>query len=149
MPSTTRAKCSLIAAIVLGWTLPTLTLSGCAISNQHHPAKPKESHARAKGPPPWAPAHGYRHKHGDVNLVFDSGLGVYVVFELPNRYFLRGRYYRRVDAGWQLSANLSGPWVVIASDRLPPGLRSRAGAGKSKKAAKGKHGHTPPAKHGY
>jgi hypothetical protein len=42
-----------------------------------------------------------------------------------------------------VSADIHGPWVVISSDKLPPGLRKRG--------AKKKHGpgHGPPAKHGY
>ncbi len=54
------------------------------------------------GPPPWAPAHGYRrnhqrayqHRDATVDLAFDSGLGVYVVVGLPNYYYWDGFYLR-------------------------------------------------------
>src|SRR5262245_11687981 len=52
----------------------------------------------AHGPPPWAPAHGhrrhhqraYQHRDATVDMVFDSGLGVYVVVGLPNYYYWNG-----------------------------------------------------------
>jgi hypothetical protein len=110
------------------------------------------------GPPPWAPAHGYRHKHqrayqshsGTVDLVFDSGLGVYVVVGLPNYYYWDG-WYLRLDAGrWVQAPHLDSRWSPCPVDRVPGGLRAKAdksnkpGKGHAKGKSKG-HG---PAKRG-
>jgi hypothetical protein len=91
------------------------------------------------GPPPHAPAHGHREKHhgpsGDVELTFDSGLGVYVVVDLPNHYYWDGTYLRIEDGRWYASAELGGDWSPRSESALPPGLR--------KKQA----GHGPPGSH--
>lgn len=58
------------------------------------------------GPPPWAPAHGYRAKHRyryypDSQVYYDEGRGVYI-------------YYRRGD--WRVSASLPSGIHVTAGD---------------------------------
>ncbi|MEE9551944.1 MAG: hypothetical protein V3V89_02760, partial [Gammaproteobacteria bacterium] len=68
-----------------------LTLSGCGVVKVH------DDHDRGYGPPPHAPAHGYRHKHHGHDLEFDSHLGVYVVVGLASVYFLDGLYYKVTD----------------------------------------------------
>jgi hypothetical protein len=99
----------------------------------------------AQGPPPHAPAHGHRRVHdahrGDVELVFDSDLGVYVVVDLPNHYYWNGTYLRITDDGWLASAELSGGWETCASDSLPPGLRKKDKHWKGKKHRG--NGHPP------
>ena len=115
----------------------------------------REGHGH--GPPPWAPAHGYRHKHQrayqhlgtTVDLVFDSGLGVYVVVGIPNSYYWDG-FYLRLDAGhWVRAPYLDAHWAPCPADRIPGGLRAKAhgrGQGKAKGHRKGPwHG---AAKHG-
>ncbi len=87
------------------------------------------------GPPPHAPAHGYRHKQHGVELVYDSGRGVYVVVDLPNHYYFNGRYYRRGEVQWEAGVNIDGPWEFVSEDALPKGLRAKA---KGKGKAKGK-----------
>lgn len=95
--------------------------------------------SEGSGPPPHAPAHGYRHKqrHGDaeVDLMFDSGLGVYVVVGIPNRYYWDGVYLRLDDGQWYASAKLDGGWAPTRTSNLPPGLQK-----KTHKAARGKPG---------
>ena len=95
------------------------------------------------GPPPHAPAHGYRRKHqdahGEVELVFDAGLGVYAVVGLPGVYFYADHFFRQVDAGWQISVQHDAGWVVAAEADVPPGLHGKA-QGKAKKP------HPVPAK---
>jgi hypothetical protein len=114
-----------------------LAVTGCA-----HPR-----HEHKGGPPPWAPAHGYRHKHENgVELVFDSKIGIYVVVGRPGHYFHRDRYYRSYDGRWQVSVAVSGPWNVVSVSKLPPGLRDRA---KKRGHHRGKPGKRMPAKHGY
>jgi hypothetical protein len=99
------------------------------------------------GPPPWAPAHGYRHKHQHayqsrsqtVDLVFDSGLGVYVVVGLPYYYYWDG-FYLRLDAGqWVHARHLDARWSPCPADRVPGALRARLDErGKSKAKGKGR-----------
>ncbi len=91
------------------------------------------------GPPPHAPAHGYRYKNPKrgADLIFDSGIGVYLVAGLTNHYFDSGRYFRFFNGSWQVSSALKGPWGRIAVKGLPPGLRKKAG-GSSGQHGKGK-----------
>lgn len=80
---------------------------------------------KSVGPPPHAPAHGYRHKHGDgIVLVYDAGMKVYVVSGASDRYYWEGNYYRRRGGQWQLSVSLRGPWTVASKSALPAGLRA-------------------------
>jgi hypothetical protein len=76
------------------------------------------------GPPPHAPAHGYRHKHADgVVLVYDAGMKVYLVTSASDRYYWKGNYYRRRGGQWQLSTSLQGPWKVASKSKLPAGFK--------------------------
>ena len=129
------------------------TLSiGCTAVPRHvdhpHPAKAKtKAKAPKHGPPPHAPAHGYRHKHhshaGEVEFVFDSGRGVYVVVGWPGLFFVDPHYFRQIEGRWHLSARIDSGWTLASPKRLPPGLAKRAARGKHKKHRKGPH----PAKH--
>jgi hypothetical protein len=96
------------------------------------------------GPPPHAPAHGHRHKqnHGP-ELIFDSGIGVYLVTGYPSTYYYEGLYLRLDGAIWQASIGLGGPWEPRPSQSVPPGLRDK-GHVKTKKHPGRGHG---PAKH--
>jgi hypothetical protein len=138
------------------WLLLFLTLcftaasSGCVI--HHHHERPPGSQkvvVQKSGPPPHAPAHGYRHKHrsahGDVQLVFDSGLGVYVIVDVPDHYFHGDRYFKHVKGVWYTSERLDRDWVVISARKVPAGLAKRYAKAKGKKKGHAKH----PAKHGY
>lgn len=88
---------------------------------------------RKHGPPPHAPAHGYRHKHHGVELVFDSEWGVYVVVDFPSHYYCKGHYYRLRESRWVRSVHIDGPWKSVSEKSLPPGLRNKEkGKGKSK-----------------
>jgi hypothetical protein len=121
--------------------------SGC-ITHHHHGGWEGPGH----GPPPWAPAHGYRHKHHQdgVQLVFDSGLGVYVVVGQPYHWFHHDHYYWLRDGEWHRSQHIGGPWVVTAVDAVPPGLRrkhARGGDGHGKHGGHGKGKGGPHGKH--
>ncbi len=90
-------------------------------------------HRAKHGPPPHAPAHGYRQKHQGVELVYDSGRGVYVVIDLPSHYYFKGLYYRRGEIQWEAGVNIDGPWEFVSEDAMPKGLRAKEkGKGKSK-----------------
>ncbi len=98
-------------------------------------------HRAKHWPPPHAPAHGYRHKHQGVELVYDSGRGVYVVIDLPSHYYFKGRYYRRGEIQWEAGVNIDGPWEFVSEDAMPKGLRAKEkGKGKAKGKSKGRPG---------
>ena len=85
------------------------------------------------GPPPHAPAHGYRHKQHGAELTYDSGRGVYVVVGFPGHYYYRDHYYRFGGVRWEVGAHIDGPWKSVSVESLPPGLRDKdKGKGKSK-----------------
>ena len=133
-----------ISAIVAGAALGAM-LGGCVYHHQHRPPD-EQAEARKGGPPPWAPAHGYRHKHqGGVDLVFDSDLEVYVVVGYPGHYFHRDRYYRHVDGHWRIGLSINGLWSRVRLEAVPTGIRHRHE--KPKHRGKRGRGHGPPAKH--
>lgn len=147
-------------AAVLFCAVLALATSGCrSISSVTigSPSGPYASHGGpGHGPPPHAPAHGYRTKHRQggesVDLVFDAGLGVYVVVDLPDHFYWEGRYLRVEGDTWYASVRLDDGWEPVSASSLPPGLRKKAakaakpkghpGNGKSKGKAKG-HGPAP------
>jgi hypothetical protein len=92
------------------------------------------------GPPPHAPAHGYRHKHqhDDVEPVFDSKRGVYLVVGTPGCYFFDGVYYRRASQQWQLAFTIGGVWKSVEDDKVPPGLRAELDADQTSSSQRGK-----------
>ncbi len=119
----------------LAITLFAFLLYGCAGVGLWEPQRGGAGY----GPPPHAPAHGYRHKHKHgVKLVFDSNLGVYIVIGYPKHYFYDSRYYRFKDGGWWVSVLLEGRWVSITAAKLPPGLRKLKGKGTKSKKHPGK-----------
>lgn len=90
-------------------------------------------HRPKHGPPPHAPAHGYRHKQHGVELVYDSGRGVYVVVDFPLHFYLKGNYYRYHEPHWEVGVHVDGPWKLVSDDALPKGLRAKEKSkGKSK-----------------
>lgn len=102
--------------LALGILVTALTLSGCAgfwIDN---------SPRRGNGPPPHAPAHGYRRHHHGVELTFDTQLGVYVVMGRSNYFFIDGHYLRIRGDAWEVSTTLRGPWRPCPRTWLPAGL---------------------------
>ena len=127
---------------------PIALLTACVHRDHHgrgHGA-PEHGLRAGHGPPPHAPAHGYRHKlhhHGDAHIAFDSGIGVYVVEGHTDLFYWDYHFYRRHDGGWQISSRLDRGWISIGAAKLPGHLAKRhAGRG---------HGHSPkhhPAKRG-
>ncbi len=113
------------AVLLLCTTIALMALPGCVSHHlQHTRRAPGAVVVRKPGPPPHAPAHGYRHKHGHhgVELVFDSQLGVYMVVGWDDVFFLGDHFYRIVDGGWQISARLDGGWAHMHPAKLPRGL---------------------------
>lgn len=118
--------------------LLTVTFGACVVVD--HDSRPVM--VKKGGPPPHAPAHGHRKKHGAVDLAFDSGIGVYVVVGHPHYYWDGRVYLRWSGARWESCDRLDGVWVVEGPDRLPPGLAKKY-HGKRDPVPKG---HRPPAK---
>jgi hypothetical protein len=123
---------AMLAVVLLG-------LGGCVNVEKH-----EEHHAR-RGPPPHAPAHGYRHQQHQVNMRYDAHLGVYVVIGHPDHYFSDGHYFRRAGSHWERCGNWKkGKWKSIELAMVPTPLARHYHA-KGPKRGKG-HGHGP-AKH--
>jgi len=76
------------------------------------------------GPPPHAPAHGYRHKHHKKDMSYDSGLGAYVVIGKSEVYFDDGLYFRYRNGDWQASVNLDNGWYDTNKKVVPNKLWS-------------------------
>ncbi len=114
-----------------------VTLSGCVAVSVDGRSD------RGIGPPPHAPAHGYRHKHQGTTLAFDSKVGVYVVLGHADLFYSDGRFLRLDTGSWQVSASLRGPWKAYSLASVPPGLRK---AHPSKTKRRGKHKQQLPAK---
>lgn len=74
-------------------------------------------------PPPHAPAHGYRHHYYDVDMVFDSGIGAYIVLGFDDLFFLDGLYLRFYDGRWHSSDRYDGRWRLTDDRHIPRKLR--------------------------
>lgn len=124
--------------LAVAGTVAGLALAACV----HVAPEARPAPSRGHGPPPHAPAHGYRAKTPQgVDVVFDTGIGAYVVVDLPGVYWLDERYYRSGPEGWQVAVRSNGPWTVCADADLPPGLRKgKKGKGNGKAKGKNKNG---------
>ncbi len=128
-----------VAAFIVTSVCALVVTTSCSSTRVYYPAGRRVGN----GPPPHAPAHGHRRKQvHDVEVVFDTQLGVYVVVGHPDYYYYDGYFYRLTDGVWQVSLKIDGGWGPKSSKPLPPGLRNRA-KGKSrnngKAVARGKH----------
>jgi hypothetical protein len=81
-------------------------------------------------PPAHAPAHGYRAKYGEnykhpsgVELVFDSGHGVYVAVDLSGIFFNDGKFYRHEGGKWQVSLRADSGWKASSVDSIPSNIK--------------------------
>lgn len=134
----------LFTRVVLGLCCCVL-LSGCgwvkhwevgASSSRPPKGGAKVKKSKGHGPPPHAPAHGYRHKHEQgVELQYDSGVGAYAAVGLQGVYFNNDLYLRIVGGYWQASVHFGGPWRVAAPHEVPEKLfkaKGKGGPGKSR-----------------
>lgn len=142
---TTRLVLAALALALAG-------VPGCIHHHHHHDDGPgAEIHSgHGGGPPPHAPAHGYRRKHRDaggveVEVVFDTSIGVYVVLGRHDHYWDGKHYFRWNDGRWEVSMELGSRWSSASAAELPPGLAKRHRRGKGPKH---KHSH-PPARRAY
>jgi len=129
-----------------------LAAQGCIVDHHHRHwgATSEPAMAKRGGPPPHAPAHGYRHKHRDasgtqVTLRFDTDLGVYVVLGQRDHYWSHSRYFRWSGVHWEVSTQLARGWSVVVNEGVPPHLAAKYTHHKPHhkkwKRAPAKHGH--------
>lgn len=113
-----------------------LGLAGCftVLPEDHH-----------GGPPPHAPAHGYRQRFGDVSHVYEAPLGVFLVLGYPHTYFLDGWYYRHINGYWERCPRLDGRWARAESRHVPGRLVARYAGSPPAKVAPGKDRSKKPA----
>lgn len=79
-----------------------------------------------KGPPPHAPAHGYRRKNRDgLTITYDSNVGVYILLNYPMHYYWDGKYYRKNKNKWESTKDIKKKWKKIKKQKLPEGLKSK------------------------
>jgi hypothetical protein len=128
-----------------------LVFTGCQSDGGYHvsvgstpppPPPPHHEHVGKKhGPPPHAPAHGYRHKHDGCDLRYDRTVGCYAVVGYANYYYNDGFFFRYSDGSWQMSANVGSGWSGVDVVRVPEPLVVKyhgKGHGKGNKGGKGK-----------
>jgi hypothetical protein len=121
--------------------LVSIAATGCVHRRYDHDHRPGDRSGvrRGHGPPPHAPAHGYRAKHRGIGLEFDSRRGVYVVLGFPGVYFYGGWYYRLALDRWLRSNRHDGPWKDARWGDVPYGLRGDRYPEKGKGKGKGKY----------
>ena len=133
-----KMKASGIAVIIL---TGIFFLSGCMMMGPggrgHDEPRPDKSYHKP-GPPPHAPAHGYRYKNPDGHeLEYDSGLGVYIVVRVPDTYFANNLYIRlSSDGRWLVSASLDRGWRPAPGNEIPHKLKEHKDKSKHKKNKK-------------
>lgn len=89
----------------------------------HKENKAYKEEQHGQGPPPHAPAHGYRHKHSHgVELEYNSKIGAYTVIDFEDHFYQDDNFFRVMDGVWKKSDDISGPWTPSPKDILPPGL---------------------------
>ncbi len=124
-----------IAAFVVAFVLP-----GCsAVQVQEKPVYV----VKEQGPPPWAPAHGYRAKH---HYYYYPGSCVYYDVDRKIYFYPQGSEWRvsaslpvgiRLDAGSHAFLDMDADKPYIYHDqvvkRYPPGQLKKAEKGKGKK----------------
>ena len=130
-----------IATLVVTSVCALFVAASCSSTDVYHSPGRRVGH----GPPAHAPAHGHRRKHvAGVELVFDTGLGVYVVVGHPDHYYHEGYFYRLTGSVWEMSLKIDGGWAFTSGKPLPPGLRAKGNGklkhrGKAVARGKGKH----------
>jgi hypothetical protein len=107
---------NLITAFLAGFVI---TLSGCAVYPAHHDFAYEQ---RGYGPPPYAPAHGYRTKIHGHNMLYDAHLGVYVLLDLHDHYYHNLVYYKYNKKNWYYRQHDKDKWRKYDKRKLPEGL---------------------------
>ena len=110
-----------------------IAVSACGGSVRYTEGTDPEISENRNGPPPHAPAHGYRHRNGGgEELVYKSDIGVYVVVGYPDYYYYKDKFYRLNEGSWEVSLNIRSDWAPVSRKKLPPGLRNKKECKKKK-----------------
>ena len=106
--------------------LPIALLVGCvgstAVRYDSNPHYRYSDVYYRSGPPPYAPAHGYRHHYHNHDMIYDSGIRAYILVGLPGYYYDDGFYFRYSNIGWQFSVRLNDGWRATDERRVPKTL---------------------------
>jgi len=133
------SRAMFLAAVVAAVLTPACTRT---VVYQERNPKPVVVTDEHHGPPPHAPANGYRYKHSkdNVTLVYDAGIDVYVVSGYKDCYYSAGQYFRLVKSSWEWSVTIEGQWKVVShSSDVPSGLRHKHGHGNDHGKGHDKH----------
>jgi hypothetical protein len=110
-----------------------IAMPACRSTAVYRKADSPEVVAKKAGPPPHAPAHGYRHKHREgIELVYNAEIGVYLVMGHDHCYFYKDSFYRLTNGSWQVSVEIGGKWRAIPDKKVPPGLQKKYAYHKAK-----------------
>lgn len=124
----------LVLILLVSW----LSFPGCMVVHDPGPGYS----AKESGPPPWAPAHGYRAKHHyyyypDSRVYFDTGRGVYfypsagewrVSASLPVGIHIDAHSYHTLD----MDDDRPYRYQSAVEKRYPPGQMKKMGNGNGK-----------------
>ncbi len=70
--------------------------------HKHKKDKKYKKKKHGQGPPPHAPAHGYRHKHSHgVALEYNGKIGVYTVIDFEDHYYQDDNFFRVMEGTWK------------------------------------------------
>lgn len=112
----------------------TFSISACRSTIRYTQTANPRVAVKHTGPPPHAPAHGYRHRHSDgVDLVYKSDIGVYIVVGHTHHYYCKDRFYRLDGGSWEVCSHLDGKWTPVSEKKLPKGLHKKHVCKKGKK----------------
>ncbi|MHC4682365.1 MAG: hypothetical protein ACYTEK_27215, partial [Planctomycetota bacterium] len=100
-----------IAALMVTSVLMLLVTASCSRYSVHtgpvvRPGKSPPRHARAVGH--------QRKRACGMELVFDSGRGIYVVVGLTDHYYHDGYFYRLHGGIWQMSLKPDKGWTSVS-----------------------------------
>ena len=127
------------AGLILALGVTGLACTSTSSVRYEQQAGPGKS--QGHGPPPHAPAHGYRAKTRDgLELVYRADYGVYEFVDRDRYYYKDGVIFHKDSIGWIMGRSIDGPWTSVTEAQIPPGLRSDPpgkGHGQSKGKAKG------------
>lgn len=111
-----------------------LLLAGLALAGCGSGYAVNEGTVYDGGPPPHAPAYGYRYHHPNdrVLLIYDPALAIYRVSGHPSYYFRNGTYYRLRSGSWYTAPHFRGHWTAVNYPSIPSGLQRKYKAPKEK-----------------
>jgi len=110
------------ASFLLILVMLLLMMVSCSTVDVYHIPGPGIGH----GPPVHARAHGNRRKQvAGLELVFDSGLGLYVVVGHPDHYYYDGYFYRLRGSVWEISQHPDKGWNFVSEHSIPIGLKAK------------------------